>query len=187
MMITVTTWYQSCQRRGTEWRDMKRDWIVQLGLEVTLQICISKASLWVLAGRRLSWQSFSAFPQSSVGNDDVVHQLGYELFLPNPPQFVVFYFPTIRCSNSKLATSPKKSHAHTPNEMAIQKSTWDTGYVIRQRQASQMGSLYAVGIATKYGLHDHGFRVWVLVGPRIFTSPCLPDRQWGPPSLLSNG
>jgi hypothetical protein len=45
----------------------------------------------------------------------------------------------------------------------------------------------AVGIVTDYGLGDQGVRVWDLVGARIFTSPCHPDRLWGPPSLLSNG
>jgi hypothetical protein len=32
-----------------------------------------------------------------------------------------------------------------------------------------------------------GVGVQVLVGSRIFSSPCHPDRFWGPPSLLSNG
>jgi hypothetical protein len=45
----------------------------------------------------------------------------------------------------------------------------------------------AVGIATCYGLDDHGVGVRVPVGARIFTSPRSPDRLWGPPSLLSNG
>jgi hypothetical protein len=45
----------------------------------------------------------------------------------------------------------------------------------------------AVGIATGYGLDDRGVGVWVSVGVRIFTSPCRPDRLWGPPNLLSNG
>jgi hypothetical protein len=45
----------------------------------------------------------------------------------------------------------------------------------------------AVGIATGYGLEDGGFRVWVPVGSRIFSSPRHLDRLWGPPSLLSNG
>jgi hypothetical protein len=41
----------------------------------------------------------------------------------------------------------------------------------------------AVGIATGYGLDDRG--VGVLVP--IFSSPRLPCRFWGPPSLLSKG
>jgi hypothetical protein len=45
----------------------------------------------------------------------------------------------------------------------------------------------AVGIATGYGLDDQGVGVRVSVGARIFTSPCLSDRLWGPPSLLSIG
>jgi hypothetical protein len=45
----------------------------------------------------------------------------------------------------------------------------------------------AVGLATGYGLDDQGVGVRVPVGARIFTSPCRPDRLWGPPSLLSNG
>jgi hypothetical protein len=44
-----------------------------------------------------------------------------------------------------------------------------------------------VGIATGYGLHDRGVGVRVPVGARIFSSPYLPDRLWGPPCLLSNG
>jgi hypothetical protein len=45
----------------------------------------------------------------------------------------------------------------------------------------------AVGIATDYGLDDPGLGVRVPVEARIFTSPCRPDRLWGPPSLLFNG
>jgi hypothetical protein len=45
----------------------------------------------------------------------------------------------------------------------------------------------SVGIATGYGLNDRGVGVRVPVGSRIFTSPCLSDRLWGPPNLLSNG
>jgi hypothetical protein len=41
----------------------------------------------------------------------------------------------------------------------------------------------AVGIATGYGLDDQGVGVRIPVGARIFTSPCLPDRLWGPPNL----
>jgi hypothetical protein len=44
-----------------------------------------------------------------------------------------------------------------------------------------------VGIATRYELDDLGVEVRVPVGPRIFPSPRLPDRVWGPPNLLSNG
>jgi hypothetical protein len=44
----------------------------------------------------------------------------------------------------------------------------------------------AVGIATGYELDDRGVRVRVPVGSRIFTSPYLPNRLWGPPNLLSN-
>jgi hypothetical protein len=45
----------------------------------------------------------------------------------------------------------------------------------------------AVGIATGYGLDDQRVGVRVLVGARIFASPCRPDRLWGPRSLLFNG
>jgi hypothetical protein len=45
----------------------------------------------------------------------------------------------------------------------------------------------AVGIATGYGLDDQEVGVRVSMGARIFTSPCHPDRLWGPPNLLSNG
>jgi hypothetical protein len=45
----------------------------------------------------------------------------------------------------------------------------------------------AVGIVTGYWLGDQGVRIRVLVGSRMFTSPCYPDRLWGPPNLLYNG
>jgi hypothetical protein len=45
----------------------------------------------------------------------------------------------------------------------------------------------AVGIATDYGLNDHGIGVRVSVGSRIFVSPCRPNRLWGPSNLLTNG
>jgi hypothetical protein len=45
----------------------------------------------------------------------------------------------------------------------------------------------AVRIATGYGLDDLEGGVRVPVGSRIFTSPCRPDRLWGPPNLLYNG
>jgi hypothetical protein len=44
-----------------------------------------------------------------------------------------------------------------------------------------------IGIATGYGLDDGEVGVRVLVGSRIFTSPCRPDRLWGPPNFLYNG
>jgi hypothetical protein len=44
----------------------------------------------------------------------------------------------------------------------------------------------SVGRATGYGLDDQGVAVQVPVWARIFTSPCRPDRLWGPPNLLSN-
>jgi hypothetical protein len=44
----------------------------------------------------------------------------------------------------------------------------------------------AVGIALGYWLDNLGVGVLVLIGSRIFTSPCRPDRLWGPPNLLSN-
>jgi hypothetical protein len=40
----------------------------------------------------------------------------------------------------------------------------------------------SVGIATGYGLDDRGVGVRVPVGSRIFSSPRLPDRLWGPPN-----
>jgi hypothetical protein len=44
----------------------------------------------------------------------------------------------------------------------------------------------AVAIVTGYGLDDRRLRVRIPVGERIFTSPCRPDRLWGPPSPLSS-
>jgi hypothetical protein len=45
----------------------------------------------------------------------------------------------------------------------------------------------SVGKATGYGLDDGGVAVRVPLGAGIFSSPCFPDRFWGPTSLLSNG
>jgi hypothetical protein len=42
----------------------------------------------------------------------------------------------------------------------------------------------SVGLATGYGLDDQDVGVRVSVGSKIFTSPCRPDRLWGPPNLL---
>jgi hypothetical protein len=42
------------------------------------------------------------------------------------------------------------------------------------------------GITTDYGL-DRGVGVRVPVGSRIFTFACRPERNWGPPSSLSDG
>jgi hypothetical protein len=44
-----------------------------------------------------------------------------------------------------------------------------------------------VGIAAGYTLDDREAGVRVPVGLRIFGSPCLPNRLWGPLSLLSIG
>jgi hypothetical protein len=46
--------------------------------------------------------------------------------------------------------------------------------------------LTSVSIATSYGLDDQKVAVRVPVRARIFISPCLADRLWGPPSLLCN-
>jgi hypothetical protein len=45
----------------------------------------------------------------------------------------------------------------------------------------------AVDIATGYGLDSREVGVRAPVGERIFSSPWLPYRLWGPPSLLSKG
>jgi hypothetical protein len=45
----------------------------------------------------------------------------------------------------------------------------------------------AVGIATGNGLDGGGVGIRVLVGVRLFSSPCLPDGSCGPPSLLPKG
>jgi hypothetical protein len=44
---------------------------------------------------------------------------------------------------------------------------------------------FSVGIATGYRLDDRGVGVQVPIRSRIFSSPCRPDRLWGPPNLLS--
>jgi hypothetical protein len=45
----------------------------------------------------------------------------------------------------------------------------------------------AVFIATGYELDDREFGVRVPVGSRIFTSPCHPDRLWGPYNPMGTG
>jgi hypothetical protein len=45
----------------------------------------------------------------------------------------------------------------------------------------------AVGIATGYRLDNREVGVRVPVVSRIFTSPCHPDRLWGPSKFLFNG
>jgi hypothetical protein len=45
----------------------------------------------------------------------------------------------------------------------------------------------SVGRATGYGLEERGVGVRVPVWSRILFSPRLPDRLWGPPSLLAKG
>jgi hypothetical protein len=49
------------------------------------------------------------------------------------------------------------------------------------------GHSHSVGITTGYAVQDREVGIRVPVEARIFTSPCRPDRLWGPPSLLSNG
>jgi hypothetical protein len=43
-----------------------------------------------------------------------------------------------------------------------------------------------VVIVTGYMLDDQGVGIRVPVEARIFTSPCRPDRFWGPLNFLSN-
>jgi hypothetical protein len=52
---------------------------------------------------------------------------------------------------------------------------------------SRCKAVGSVGIATGYELDDQKVGIPVPAGSRIFTSPCRPDRLWGPPSLLYNG
>jgi hypothetical protein len=44
-----------------------------------------------------------------------------------------------------------------------------------------------VGITTDYGMDGEGVGVRVPVWSKIFSTPRLPDRLWGPPNLLPNG
>jgi hypothetical protein len=44
-----------------------------------------------------------------------------------------------------------------------------------------------VSITTGCGLDDQGIGVQVLMGAKMFASPCRPNWLWGPPNLLSNG
>jgi hypothetical protein len=51
--------------------------------------------------------------------------------------------------------------------------SWLTFYCMRNRDS-------IVGIATGYGLDNRVVGVWFPVGLSIFSSPCRPDRLWGP-------
>jgi hypothetical protein len=48
------------------------------------------------------------------------------------------------------------------------------------------GPVRAVEILGKNGLDEQGVGVRVPVAAKKFSSPCRPDRFWGPSSLLSN-
>jgi hypothetical protein len=61
--------------------------------------------------------------------------------------------------------------------------SWRVAYLIKQRN-NFTSRASVVGIAPGYGLDDRGVGVRVPVGARIFSSPRLPDRFWGPPNLL---
>jgi hypothetical protein len=55
------------------------------------------------------------------------------------------------------------------------------------RESNPDSALWLENIATGYGLDGWGVGVQVLVGARLLSSPCHPDRFWAPSSLLSNG
>jgi hypothetical protein len=50
---------------------------------------------------------------------------------------------------------------------------------------SSRGSI--VRTATGYEMDNRVVGVRVPVGSKMFSSPCRPDRLWGPPNLLANG
>jgi hypothetical protein len=57
--------------------------------------------------------------------------------------------------------------------------------LVHKKSVAQRYSV--VDIPTGYGLDDWEVGVRVPVGSRINTSPCRPDRLWGPHNLLYNG
>jgi hypothetical protein len=69
--------------------------------------------------------------------------------------------------------------------MSRESKLWTNKYISFTFKTISRDSV--VDIATCYGVDDLGVVVRVPVGSRIFSSPCLPDRLWGRPNLLSNG
>jgi hypothetical protein len=85
-----------------------------------------------------------------------------------------------------IKTKPRSMlYLHVP--ILSQTKKWE-GYKITLLHTSMLlaGRAQSVElIATGWTTEGSEFRV--SVGSRIFTSPCRPERLWGPPSLLSNG
>jgi hypothetical protein len=84
------------------------------------------------------------------------------------------------------------SRLYFPFVLLLLSSTFKKNVIISNYVINNMCVLYVkvistVGIATGYGLDYREVGVRVLVGSRIFTSPCRPDRLWSPPSLLYSG
>jgi hypothetical protein len=90
----------------------------------------------------------------------------------------LFYGGKPRKSLRTLDIAAEIRAEHLPNTRL---EHWHWTHLFRKSRNS------SVGIATGYGLDGRGVRVRVPVGSRIFTSSCLSDRLWSPPSLLSSG
>jgi hypothetical protein len=68
---------------------------------------------------------------------------------------------------------------------ALASHSGDQPFVLVQSFYEWYGRDSAVGVATGYGLDGEGVGVRVPEGASFPSSPCRPDRFWGPPSLLS--
>jgi hypothetical protein len=76
---------------------------------------------------------------------------------------------------------PKKIYIYkSPNENISD----PLGIQLRYKERIQF--LRRSGIATGYGLDDRRVGVRVPLESTIFSSPCRPDRHWGPPNVTSN-
>jgi hypothetical protein len=78
----------------------------------------------------------------------------------------------------------------TQNLLSTQNNCYPIGHDVQwigHIQIHKRGRDRVVGIASSYVLDEEGVGVRVLVGSRIFSSPCRPDRLWGSPNLLYNG
>jgi hypothetical protein len=91
------------------------------------------------------------------------------------------------CPGSSLEDELTTEESCTPMEYKHSSNTLFTFAMFHKFSVANLTALQMILRTVSHGLDDQGVGVRVPVGARIFTSPCHPDRLWGPPSLLSNG